>query len=546
MRGDLQMEGFTPSASDDELCFRVTQKWHRPKNVSFRTLIACLALMSSTAHSQTITGPPEEAGSITTLADALATAYRTNPMLGVSRYNLRALDEGYVQARAEQRLSLQVQVLQGNGQVAAVDPRANLDGALVAEQPIYSGGRTSADIGAAAAAVRAGREAVRATEGDTLLAVITSYVDVRRDERSLAIRRDDLTVLSSLVREISARREAGELTATDVAQAETQIHIAEAQAIDAEAQLEASRATFAALVGDVPGRLAPEPPLPGVPPSIGSALRLADISSPDVAQARETAQSSGERVDAARASRRPTLSYRLTLDVAGRTDPLLPRTDHPEMIGQLALNVPLFSGGRLASQVRQAEDQNAADRLRVEQARRTVTQTVLQAWNADVAARRSRDTQTDQLAASRTLLEGTLAEYRLGLRSTFDVLNAEQNLRDTLLSLIVSEHDAYVAEATLLRRVGFLEVTPLMTGVPHDDPIAKFKEVERRDRLPWDGVFALLDSAARPHFRPRPVTAPPPAVDPKISQSAGSHPRTFAHAVAATPDPSLRLDDRHR
>ncbi len=71
-----------------------------------------------------------------------------------------------------------------------------------------------------------------------LLGVITAYTDVRRDQRSLDIRRDDLVVQNSLLREIAARRQAGELTATDVAQAEAQVRTAEAQVASAQAQLE--------------------------------------------------------------------------------------------------------------------------------------------------------------------------------------------------------------------------------------------------------------------------------------------------------------------
>lgn len=469
---------------------------------------------------------------------ALAEAYRSSPTLGISRYDLKALDEGYAQARAEQRLTVQAQVVGSNvPQQLGTDPRSNTYGAIVVDQPIYSGGKTTADIAGARASVRAGEATVRASEGDTLLGVITAYADVRRDQRSLDIRRDDLIVLNSLLREISARRVAGEMTATDVAQADAQVRIAQAQLAAAQAQLEASRANFAAIVGRVPGTLTPEPPLPNVPRSITTALDTSASSSPEITGARATADSSAQRVNAARASGMPTLSFRSTFGFNGATDPLLLRTDVPGFTNQLTFSVPFIAGGRIRSSIRQAEDQNAADRLRIEQAQRATTQGVFQSWNADVAARQAGKVQIAQLQAAKTLLDGSLQEYRVGLRTTFDVLYAEQTLRDTLLSIASSECDAYVAEATLLRRMGYLDLASLTTAIPSFNPIAEARDAERRDRLPWDSIFAALDRLGSGGFRPRPLkTYPVPTSTIKATTSAG--PQDFAPVfVASTTGP---------
>ncbi len=170
---------------------------------------------------------------------------------------------------------------------------------------------------------------------------------------------------------------------------------------------------------------------------------------------------------------------------------------------------------------------NAADRLRIEQAQRVTMQGVFQSWNADVAARRSGQVQVAQLQAAKTLLDGSLQEYRVGLRTTFDVLYAEQTLRDTLLAIASSDCDAYVAEATLLRKVGALNVADLTMAAPSFNPIAEARAAERRDRLPWDGVFALLDRVGSGSFHPKPLTNYPIAIT-QLKASSGPGPRDFA------------------
>ena len=508
--------------------------------------VATLNLIGTAAASQTVKpleGPNNRlgaaGGTATTLADAVVLAVQSNPALGISRYNLRGLSENYVQARAEQRFSAQADLTLGDGQATLLNPNANLSGGVTVSQPIYSGGRTVANIAAAKAATRAGQAAVRLTEGDIILQVITAYSDVRRDERSLAIRRDDLVVLQSILREVDARRIAGELTATDVAQTDAQVRLAESQTTSAEAQLEASRAAYAVVVGRDPGSLAPEPRLPSIPKTVAAAFAAGEALNPEIEQARYTAESSDERVAVAKAGKRPTVSVRSTLSAIGETDPLRITTTRPAVGSQVVLSVPLFEGGRLSSLVRQAEDQDGADHLRIVQARRDLYQAVLDAWNADVAARRNLDTQTVQLKSTRVYLEGMLQEYRLGLRSTFDVLFAEQTLRDTLLALAASEHDVYVAEATLLRRIGTLEASTIL-DLPAEDADAALNAARHRDHLPWDAIFALLDRIARPTFKPprtqNTLATITPGPHPVRSPTATGVPATFARS-ASVPEP---------
>jgi len=449
--------------------------------------------------------PPEPAPT-ETLADALADAYRSAPELQVQRYELRATDEDYAQALSELRPTTRLEVtgdysrtVPGRTNQSKTNIYSNQGvGNFIVEQPLYTGGQATADIATADAAIRAGRAQLRTAEGDLFLKVITAYADVRRDSRSLALRAANLKQIGATLDEVKARREAGELTRTDVAQTETELDLAEAQYNSADEQLEQDRATYAALVGHDPGVLAPEPALPQFPSSVDAAFATAGRLSPDLKQAIETERSSRARIAAAAAQGRPRLSVTGTAGLNGRAEPFYLHNEDQVLAGHVVLTVPLTNGGRVGSLVAQARDRNSADRVRIEGVRRQVVQAIVTAWNGVATAQRNLTVGSAQIEAARVLNEGTFEEYRAGLRSTFDVLFAQGRLRDSEIALVEARRDLYVAEATLLRQIGMLEARSLLTGTELYDPDADLRHAKGRGALPWDPAIRALDRIERP------------------------------------------------
>ena len=480
------------------------------------------------------------------LAQAIAEAYEGNPSLGARRYDLRATDDNLGVAMSGLRMSAQLQV---SGGYDYTDPgrttqatrsladrlnspyieRNDLGAQLVVDQPLSTGGRTHAAISAARADIRAGREALRGSEGDLLVELIGAYADVRRDDRALQIREKNAQVLAATLDEVIARREAGELTRTDIAQAQTQLQSAYVQLNAARAQLEQSRAAFTAMVGREPGVLAPPPPLPLVPRSIDEAFDSADQFNPDLAGAIQAERASRARIAVARADGHPTLLLRA---VAGATGPAVPFDRHEEdlsLSGRATLTIPLSAGGRIAAQIHQTLDQNSADRLRIEAARREMVRNIVSAWNQMVTADRNENVQRTQLKAARIYYEGTFQEYRAGLRTTFDVLYAQNSLRETEIALLANARDQYVARAMLLRHIGQLEVSKLLTGNALHDPAAHVRAIERRGALPWDAAIHALDRIAAPGQGQQRIETPERLPDKPDMAPAG----------AAEPDPPL-------
>ncbi len=447
-----------------------------------------------------------------TLQDALVAAYHTNPVLQGQRYQQQALDESYVQAKAGWRPTATF----NSSATYEREPNSMLDAtqgssagnlgqaSITVSQPIYTGGRTAWAVRAAEASVGAGREELRSVEAQVLLAVIQGYVDVLRDQQILAVRQSDMATLERQVSESSEKFKLGQVTKTDVAQAEAQLESARVALAAAQAQLEISRAEYAAAVGRTPGELVAPTGLPGLPASVDQAFDLAEAANPLLLQSQLKERSSRAQISAAKAAYRPTVSLQGTYGYIGPITPVEVRDYAQDVTAGVAMTMPILTGGLTASQVRQATAQNSSDRVAIEATRRQVVQSVAQAWNQLLSGRAGVKAGQAQVAAAETALKGAQAEYVYGLRTTLDVLISDENLRAAQLTLAQSRHDALLAEAAVLDASGRLEAKDLLPAEPVYDPQTHFDRVKNAARPPWEPVVQAVDELGAPGAAARP------------------------------------------
>jgi outer membrane protein len=459
-----------------------------------------------------------------TLADALSLAYDTNPNLLAQRATQRALDEEYVQARSGFRpqLSLSSDAIFNEFRTPAAARRRGIDtnndgipdtfppvvgdgiqrsnsgfAGLSLSQPIWTGGRSAAASSAAEADILSGRETLRRVEAQVMLSVIQAFIDVRRDQEGVRIRQLNVNVLLEQMKESKARFDVGEITRTDVAQSESRLAAAKALLSSATAQLAISRAAYAAVVGQNPGELQAEPSLAYLlPTNADDAFTIAEKFSPQLRAQIFAEQASRARVAAARAERMPSLSLRATYGFSGGAQPFESDKYSRVLQGEAVVTVPLFTGGLTTSRIRQQVERNNTDRINIETQRRSVLQTVTQAWNQLIAARSNIDSTDESVRAAEVAAQGTHEEQRLGLRTTIDTLNAEQELSNDQLSAAVARHDEYLAAATMLSAMGRLEARDLIPAVTQYEPKRNLRKLRfSLGYVPWEEPIAVVDKA---------------------------------------------------
>jgi len=431
-----------------------------------------------------------------TLQEALTRAYVSNPTLEAARASLRATDESVPIQRASGLPSADAsgtftEFLKQN-QASFIAPQRSASASLNLAVPIYSGGAVRNGVRAAETRVEAGRADLRGTESSLFSQVVAAYMDVIANEALVGLRRNNVEVLTVNLQATSDRFQIGDLTRTDVAQSESRLALARGDLRAAEANLITARENYIAVVGDAPTDLQPPPPLPGLPDEVEAAVGLALQNNPDLIAATERAEAAGYDIRVAGAGRLPrvetfaTGGYQNYLGTLGS----VPGAEGAEQVATsaqagLRLSLPLFQGGRVAAQQRQAQAQASAALEQVVSAERNVIAQVRAAyssWRASLAIIASSQTAVE---AAELSLEGVRAENTVGNRTILDILNAQQELLAAEVQLVTARRNAYVAGFSLLAAMGLAEARDLGLGddVPLYDPTENYERVRT---IIWD------------------------------------------------------------
>ncbi|HZA02724.1 MAG TPA: TolC family outer membrane protein, partial [Hyphomicrobiaceae bacterium] len=393
-----------------------------------------------------------------TLSQALNATYKTNPRLDAERARLRATDEEVSRANAGYLPTIlgSADVSYQNREtkpVSTTDGEAHPKGyAVNLTQPVFQGFRTLNSVREAEATVRAGRETLRGVEQLVLLDAVTAYMNVLRDQAIVGLRENNVEVLSRELQATQDRFAVGEVTRTDVAQAQARRALAVSQLDGARADLKRSRADYERVVGHPPSQLS-EPGVPErlVPKSLDEALAISAREDPAIIAALYREQAARHTVDRIRGELLPEFAvqanYSKRFDPSTTTDEL----EATEVTGRLT--VPIYggvlggSGGEVQARVRQAKQVHISRLQEIEEFR-TEAQNgangVVSFWSQLQAARARLQSDMVQVEANRTALAGVREEERVGQRTLLDVLNAQQELLNSEVAIERTRRDLIV------------------------------------------------------------------------------------------------------
>jgi outer membrane protein len=424
-------------------------------------ILAAVLLMAS------VSAPAFAQASRDTLADAVDSAMSNNPALAAERKSRAFADETLNQTQAQMGPQLNLKGSYGTQQLeygrTFATPAGNfpLDGSqqraqvgLEARQSIWSGGSLTAQRDQARAGVDASQARLIGAEQDLVLDVVTAFVDVRRAEQETQIREANVNALRQQVQAAKDRFQVGEVTRTDVAQAEAREAASESDLANAKSQLAHTRAVYEQIVGRPPVQLAAPPAAPQLPGTLEEAISTARSGNPMVASARAQEVAAERGVDVAKGALSPQFDL---VGNAGMIETAQNQTFRDTTVGLSAeFRFPLFTSGLLSSKTRGA--QLDADRARYQRMaiEREVTAQTTTAWHAVIAAREAITASASRVAAAEVALEGATQELAVGTRITLDVLDQERELLEARLGQVDAERAAYIAVHQLLASMGRL------------------------------------------------------------------------------------------
>lgn len=439
-------------------------------SVSFvKSSIACVAIVSAMVL---VTQP----ASAETLYQAMAKAYENNPDLNAARAGLRATDEGVAIAKSGYRPIIAAEAVTTSTNTNGFTSNSASIGVSI-NQTLFDGFQTRNNVRAAEAQVFAGRENLRGTEIDILLATVQAYANVNRDNQIVVYRKQNIAFLQEQFSAARARFEVGESTRTDVSLSEAELAGARASLTAAIAQAKSSAAVYAQIVGSVPKSLtAVALPRKLLPRTLEAAVTQGTSEHPTVLASLYGVDAAGFNVKSKEGTFLP--GVKLSGSVA--------EGDEGVSTAQIQakVTIPLYQGGAASATVRQAKEQLGQQRILVDKARRAIEQSVVSSWTQMEASLATIEANKAQLSASNLALNGVVEERRVGQRTTLDVLNAQQTVLTAKEAISQSERNAIVASYSVIASTGKLTIDRLGLHVANYQPEIHYEATKDR----WYGL----------------------------------------------------------
>jgi outer membrane protein len=441
-----------------------------------------LALALGAAHGETI-------------GDALTKAYLSNPDINSQRAAVRASDENVPKANSGYLPTVQANANSGVQSTYAQDILPPIAGAassynqtllprgygVTVNQSIFNGNKTYNSVRQAESTVLGQREQLRFTEQTTLLNALTYYMNVMRDTATLELDRNNVEVLKEQLRQTRDRFNVGEVTRTDVAQAEAALAQADATELLAVSTLQGSISNYRQVVGDQPHSLAPVTPVVRLLPSdLTSAIAISQVEHPAITASLHGVDVALLNVKINESALYPQVSLQGALQKSFdlSSEPQGSKALVGSLIGQVT--IPIYDGGSSFASIRQAKEQVSQQELSADSQREKVRAAVVASWYANANAAGVVRAAKSQVQAAEVALAGVREEAKVGQRTTLDVLNAQQTLLQARVQLVNAQHDQVVDSYTLLSAIGRLSVKILGLSVAEYNPRTHFDLVKAK------------------------------------------------------------------
>jgi outer membrane protein len=435
------------------------------------------------------------------LKAALARTYLSNPQFNAQRANTRGVDENMPIARgsflptanAVGSFGIMEQDILPPGTYSSTGIRTANNirslsppayGQLVVSMNIFNGFRGINGINAAEAQIHQSREILRNIELSVLGSAATAYMNVLRDTAIVKLRENYVQILIKQVEITKERLAGGEVTQTDVYQAETYLAQAKEDRATSHVNLQNSLSIYRQIIGSAPDKLAPASAIDALlPKDLGEALQIADADHPLAVAARYNVDLSELGVKIAEGQLLPTVSLNGLVSQQYNYFGIA-RERFFQASGTVQVNVPIYEGGISYAQVRQAKEKVGEARLLYDQQVNQIHQSIEATWAAWKESIKFLAAAKEHVTKAESALAGIREEAKYGARTTWDILNAQLTLVNARIAMVIGQRERIVTTYNLLGTIGRLSAATLDLDVPAYAPTDHYDRVKRQ----WIGV----------------------------------------------------------
>ncbi|MDZ7661038.1 TolC family outer membrane protein [Thiohalophilus sp.] len=272
---------------------------------------------------------------------------------------------------------------------------------------------------------------------------------------NLGFARAEQKAIEQQLNQTEQRFNVGLTAITDVHEARARRDQAEAQTISAENQLAVAREDLREITGMPHEQIAEldknSPLLRPEPEDIDHWVKTALDHSLLLIAAEKSREIAEEEINRARAGHYPTLDLVADHTHSDTDGGSFGARETEDTAISLQLNVPLYSGGLVASRTREAAARHIQAKEQYIQQRRAIEREIRSAYLSVIANISQVKAFAQALESSRTALEATEAGFEVGTRTAVDVLNSQRELYRAQRDYAQSRYN-YILESFRLKQ----------------------------------------------------------------------------------------------
>lgn len=335
---------------------------------------------------------------------------------------------------------------------------------ISAAQPIYRG-QNHVAYEQAKLSVQLAENQLKTAGQDLVLRSARAYFDVLLAQDSLEFIRSQKAAITEQLAAAKRNFEVGTATITDTHEAQARFDLATAQEIAALNDLEIKRRALHTLSGKTVNTLSAlsgKPTLTApVPTDMDEWVKRAQDQNLQVLISRQAKQIADQEIERTRAGHHPTLDLAASYNDSRNLNFGGTQVDSKNAVIGLELAVPIYQGGLVTSQVREAVANQEKARQQLEDASRNVAFQTRQAYLNVTSSEAQVRALEAALASSQKSLESTLLGLEVGVRTNVDVLNAQQQLTSAKKDLAAARYNFLLSVLNLKAAAGSLSAADL-------------------------------------------------------------------------------------
>ena len=330
---------------------------------------------------------------------------------------------------------------------------------MVIEKKIYDGGKTNQSIKIADAKFNLSQSRLLLIENEILLKGAISYFNLLKEISLLEIALKNREVISRQLEATRDRYEVGDLTVTDVSQAEARLSDAEANYVRAEANLDSAKAIFYSQIGLEAEEVFYPESSPILPKNLQSLINKISSSNPNVVLANSSRKLAQEELELALKDMHPSVDLKATVNQSWDPNTFFEEQRYFDVSANVSW--PLYKGGKNESLERKHKQKVVKTKTDIDNAVRLAAEDAMIVWNKIESLKSQIIAFEASIHANEIALEGVIQEENVGARTVIDVLDAENELFRARANLIKSNTDLKISTYELLALTGEMNARSL-------------------------------------------------------------------------------------